>query len=139
MKLSEIANKWAIEISKKDIFDKIFIGVDSRNPPGEDDCPFCVIRPVGFPTGQEVSLHKYILSVDFGIINDVCEQNNNIYEYKGISQADEIGINIWNTLQGAIPEIALSICDYEIESINFFPLIMGSLIITINQPNVIGL
>ena len=119
---------------------KIFIGIDDRNPPGKKDCPLIILRPssAGAEIGQEQSPHIYKVLVDWAILDETVNANDNLVEYQGVYEADNMGQLIWQALKSFSDNVSLSRSNYILEPISYFPMIVGGMDLEIIVPNVIG-
>lgn len=117
---------------------KIFIGLDSRNPPSVKDAPFVVVRAPRMDGGLEADADNYALLIDWGINEPGQETVAGITRYTGHAQADAMGRLILDAAYSMTEEIIPVIEEYEIESELFFPLIAGGATLIFSEMNTIA-
>lgn len=117
---------------------KIFVGIDEKNPPGQADCPLVILRPDPASEGLEAGTFVYRLLVDMGIMDETVDVTDNIVEYAGIYKLDHMAGLVWDALVNAQGNLVLGKREYTLEPVKFFPLMLAGLDIEISVPNVIG-
>jgi len=117
---------------------KIFVGIDNRNQPGKKDCPLIILRPGTAEVGREVKNHEYKIMVDWAVLDESVSTNGSVVEYQGVFQIDDMGQLVWQALQGFSSNVSLSRNDYILEPIDYFPMIVGGMDLSISVPNLIG-
>lgn len=127
---------WCQEKFGKDA--TIFVGVDLREPPGKAHAPFIVLQPGPAQEGDEVSTFSYQVTVDWCIVAETSTVTGNVRKVDGLALSDELGRIILEALRPASPNVTLSAWNYTIEQIEFFPMIMAGLDLTLNVPHLIG-
>lgn len=117
----------------------VFVGLDVRNPPGSADCPMIVIRPISMDGGQESSERSYQVAVDWGLVDESVSSTAGATEFPGLYTVDGFGLAIWSALTGSFSSsVALSRSDYSLDPVEFFPMLLGGMDITITLPTVMG-
>ena len=116
----------------------IFVGIDERNPPGKKNCPLIILRLDDSEIGKETKQHEYKILVDWAVLDESVTKNDNIIEYRGVYQADAMGQIIWRALPDFSQNISLSRTAYALEPIDYFPMILGGMDLSIIIPNLIG-
>ena len=143
IKLSHIVAKWrdaikdSVEINNfclnnysKDL--TLFVGVNKKNPPKNKDYPLIVLRPGVKIEGENEEEFRYSISVGWGIINENVSVVGNVEEIEGIAECDEFGQLILQELAEVNPAYPLSTVEYELEAVEFFPKIIGEMLIEIS-------
>lgn len=116
----------------------IFVGFDVRDPPGKTSAPFIILQPGAANEGDEMGMFTYMVTVDWCIVVDTSTTAGQVREIDGLKLADELGRIILEALRGASQNVVLSSWNYSIEPVEFFPMIMAGLDITLNVPHLIG-
>ena len=116
----------------------IYLGFDVREPPGEESAPFIVLHPGPAQEGDEERQFSYVVMVDWGIVAETTDNSGGVNSLTGLRLADEFGRIILNALRGANDNISLSSWTYSVEPVEFFPLILAGMVLTINIPHLIG-
>lgn len=166
----------------------IFVGINKKKPPTEDDCPYIVIRP-GAKEEGELDAYSYVISVGWAIKNEnetrISEDNfeaawdevlkkdgdfliglegdplgqiynsgarvidtafdttHEIHAYNtliqdGIYESDALGQKIYECLFDLSPHSPITLCHYELESIEFGPQFVGDMMLEIQITPTIG-
>lgn len=115
---------------------KVFVGIDTRNPPGESDCPCVVLSPVHKLGGgnQDVIVHDFMVSCE--VINEDSTVTGNITEYAGVQEIETFRqkvLDAANTISDRIVKVGT---DYE--AIMFFPSFMCDMQISIEEETEFG-
>lgn len=116
----------------------IFVGIDTRNPPGKAQVPFIVFRPGPSAEGDEVGTFQYTFTVDWIIVNEGSTTTGGVVKMDGLKKSDEFGQLILAALRGASQNAVLSSWTYYIEPVEFWPMYAGNMEITLNVPHLIG-
>jgi hypothetical protein len=116
----------------------IFLGVDVREPPGKAFAPFVVLQPGPAQEGDEVSMFSYQVTVDWCIVQEETTVTGNVRRIKGLELCDDMGRLILDELRPASVNVTLSTWNYTVEQVEFFPMIMAGLDLTLNVPHLIG-
>lgn len=116
----------------------IFVGFDVRDPPGKANVPFIILQPGAANEGDEMGQFTYIVTVDWCITSETSTTTGQVREMDGLKLIDELGRIIVEALRGASQNVVLSSWNYTIEPVEFFPMIMAGLDITLNVPHLIG-
>lgn len=117
----------------------VYVGIDVRDPPGEEQCPFVVVRPGVNREGEDQQEYDVAVSVDWGILSGDADVSGRVTEYAGLYTIDGFGRVIWECLTAGISEqVSLSRSEYELSPIEFFPMLLGGMDITITVPYLVG-
>jgi hypothetical protein len=116
----------------------IYLGMDTKHLPNSDNCPRIIIQIGEKLEGEGERQHQYILTVGWTIKNEKFAQADNIIEYAGMQECDDLGQLIYSCINSVNPDFPIETATYTIAPIDFFPQFVGDLeaVITIN--NVIG-
>ena len=113
---------------------KVYIGLDSRNPPGETDCPLVTVFPMGKVAGMELDSMEHDLGVTCVLFDDeekvvtrdnlvVMESMGNLLDFYDLVRLAVIGL----TASGeSLADLDLNVMDLEIDTIEAFPYITAS-------------
>lgn len=116
----------------------IFLGIDLRDPPGRDSAPFIVLQPAPAQEGDEVSTFRYLVTVDWCLVEEGSTTTGNVRAMDGPKLAEAMGRLILDELRVASANVTLSSWTYTLEQVEFFPMIMAGLDLTLNVPHLIG-
>jgi len=116
----------------------VYVGADMSNPPGDSDCPFVMLIGGGKSEGQEVGTDSFRVNVFGALMNEDQETTGKVTEYTGVRQIDELMNLILSALEQTSVNVCMSVVDYEILDIEFFPMWLAAYDIRINVPNLIG-
>lgn len=116
----------------------IFVGVDTREPPGSANVPFVVLQPGAEAAGDEVAEFSYLVTVDWCVLAETVTTAGAIKTMDGLTRVDEMGRLILEALRDASDNVTLSSWNYTIEQVEFFPMVMAGLDITLNVPHILG-
>lgn len=112
----------------------VFAGINCKNPPKAENCPFAVILPGTKAEGEDVGEFVYALTVGWAIVNENMTGN----EIDGLSECDDLGQLILAALVEANPNYPVSSINYEINPVDFFPQIFGEMLLEITITPIIG-
>lgn len=116
----------------------IFVGVDTREPPGQANAPFIVLQPGVESAGDEVSEFSYLVTLDWCVLAETVTTSGTIKTMDGLTRVDEMGRLILGAIREASDNVSLSSWNYTIEQVEFFPMVMAGLDITLNVPHILG-
>ena len=112
----------------------VYVGINRKNPPKAENCPFAVILPGAKVEGEDVGEFIYSLTVGWAIANENMTGN----ELDGIGECDDLGQLILTALVEANPNYPASSINYDINPVDFFPQIVGEMLIELTITPVIG-
>jgi hypothetical protein len=149
LNLYAIASKWRDVLKNdQDIIDfcqlkygknhTIFMGLDIKNPPKKDDCPYIIINPESKSEGGDQSEYPYSVFVGAGIFNDQKTITDNVVEMNGMQEISDFLQLILAKIAEASPSNPIARCDLSVNSIDFFPQHVGELTNEINITPAIG-
>lgn len=149
LKLSDITEKWKNAIKNSSEIDNycnskyqkpitIFVGMDMKNKPVDNDFPIVIIRPGVKIEGEDEVEFRYSISASWGIINENVTAVDNVKELDGIKECDELGQLIFEELSKINTNYPLSTVEYEINPIDYFPMIAGEMLIELTVTPTIG-
>ena len=120
---------------------KVYVNIDVRNPPGESDCPYILLRPVSAAYGRGVSQKTLNIELLCCLYDEefVQDPETNAVEYYGV-------VNCMQMLDLAVAAIAavdtgnslLQDIEAEFETIEFFPFFMAGCPLTMAEPITLG-
>lgn len=116
---------------------KIFVGINRKKPPTEDDCPYIVIRP-GVKEEGELDSYSYVISVGWAIKNGKETQIGSVIAQDGVSESDDLGQMIYELLFDVSQYSPITLCQYELEPIEFWPQFVGEMALEIQITPTIG-
>lgn len=135
-----IANNAAIKTWTQTTYSKdhtVFVGVDTKRPPAEADCPCVVVshaKKVG-GEAQEVIDHRFSVSCE--VINESSTTTGNIVEYAGMQELETFRQKVLDAVHG-VSDIRIRTVETEYEAIMFFPSFLCDMIITIEEETEFG-
>lgn len=149
LKLSDILNRWrdAIQssqaireycIAKYGRVPKIYIGMNGKQLPADSDCPFIVLYPGAKTEGLELQEYTYTLTVSWTILQSAINTANEVNEYTGVSECDNLGQLIYLELAQLSTDNPISAVDYSIESSAYYPRFLGRMELTLKITSVNG-
>jgi len=116
----------------------IFIGFNAADPPTDGDCPAIIVFPGVKSEGEEISEFSYNLTVSWSILNKSPTVTNNVVEYAGLYESDQLGHLIYDVLKNISANSPISSAEYFIDATTSHPQFPGRLDITFTIPVVIG-
>ena len=120
---------------------KIYVNMDTRVPPGEDDCPYIAFYPTGKTAGDSVTRKRHIFEIICCIYDSTSEINpdGNITEYEGVSRIEDFRKMAEDALGDMnIGNVHLDVVDIEYDTIESFPFMMAAMEVTFGQDRLIG-
>jgi hypothetical protein len=149
LKLSGITSKWrdALKAStsiqnyctaKYSQTPKIYVGINGKKMPADTDCPVIILYPGAKTEGLELKEYIYKLTVGWIILQAATTTTNNITEYTGVAECDELGQLIYQELAGLSTDNPISAVNYSIEPVAYYPRFPGRMDITIKITPVNG-
>jgi hypothetical protein len=119
----------------------VYVNMDARNPPGEADCPYILIRPVAaiYGRGARDKTMQYDLLC---CVNDETEQINaeiGAEEYSGVQAViDFLDLAVAAIAATDTGNALLQDIQAEFETIEFFPFFMAGCPLTLVEPFPLG-
>lgn len=105
---------------------KLFAGLDLKRAPKPEETPYIILR-AGAKVESEAEPYRYAFSVGWGLVNDEKTETGNIIELAGTKDADELGQLILECLTSVSPNYPVTRVEYDLDSIDFFPLHVGAM------------
>lgn len=114
----------------------VFVGVDTRNPPAEADCPCVVLSMTGKTGGyaRDVISHSFIVSCE--INKDSHTTTSNKIEYDGMQQLETFRQKVLTAIKAL--DLRVTEVDTTYETIMFYPAFLCDMVITIEEENEFG-
>jgi len=149
LKLSDIISRWrdALQasqpiqnycLSKYNKVPNIFVGINGKAPPTADNCPMIVIFPGAKSEGLELQEFTYKLPVGWTILQNAVTVTNNVTEYSGVAECDALGQLIYLELAQLSTDNPISVVNYNIEPVAYYPRFPGRMDITLKITSVNG-
>ena len=149
LKLSDITSKWrdALQastsiqnycIKKYKQTPKIYVGINGKKMPADADCPLIILYPGAKTEGLELKEYSYKLTVSWIILQAGATTTDNVTEYSGVTECDELGQLIYLELAGLSTDNPISEVNYSIEPVSYYPRFPGRMDITIKITPVNG-
>ena len=147
--LKEILQKWCDVLSTdQDIIDycmakygkapTVFVGLDVRDSPGEEDCPLIVVFPGDKNEGLKQANYQYNLSIGFVILQENFTTTGNVREYHGIYEVDDIAQLSLKAVVVASEDYPVSQATIRIDLTEHQPQYAGHMDLTIDIPVTMG-
>jgi hypothetical protein len=121
---------------------KVFVNIDKRNPPGEEDCPFVIIFPIQKRVGRGGVGQKL-----HGFEADCCIYNEdsgtptepNVLWCTGVTEIEAFRKKVETAIANInISNILLETIDIEYEVIESFPFLWAGMTLIITETVTIG-
>lgn len=120
---------------------RVYVNIDVRQPPGEDDCPYLTLRPIACRYGRGMSEKIIEIEMVCFLHDDTyrLDPETNAVEYNGVQATMDMfdlavaaiaGVSTGNSL---LQEISA-----EFETIEFFPFFMAGCPIMLVEPIPLG-
>lgn len=149
LKLSDITSRWrnALQTSttiqnycsaKYNRRPKIYVGMNGKKLPADADCPLIILYPGAKSEGLELKEYSYNLTVGWTILQAGATTTDNITEYLGVAECDELGQLIYLELAGVSVDNPISAVHYSIEPVAYYPRFPGHMDITVKITPVNG-
>lgn len=149
LKLSDIISKWrdALQASQPiqnfctthyNKVPNIFVGTNGKILPTEDNYPLIILYPGAKSEGLELQEYTYKLTIGWTILQTAVTVTNNVTELRGIAECDALGQLIYLELAQLSPDNPISVLNYTIEPVAYFPRFPGRMEITVKIAPVNG-
>ena len=115
---------------------EVFINIDRRNPPGEDDCPYVVLYPISKNVGSGEGVKRHGFEI-ICCINDDSSRTHaeaNITEYEGVQNIETFRKKVETIIDAAdLSGAFVETVDIEYETIEMFPFMMAGMVISVHE------
>jgi hypothetical protein len=149
LKLIDIIYKWrdALQASqaiqnycttKYSKVPKIYVGINGKTLPSGTDCPVIILYPGAKSEGLELQEYSYKLTVGWSVNQEATVVTNNVTEYSGVAECDDLGQLIYLELAQLSTDNPISAVDYNIEPVAYFPQFCGRMDIMVKITPVNG-
>ena len=149
LRISDIISKWrdALQASQPiqnfcithyNKAPEIFVGINGKMPPTPEHCPLIILYPGAKTEGLELQEYTYKLTVGWAIEQNAVTVTNRVTEFSGISECDALGQLIYLELAQLSPDNPVSVLNYTIEPVAYFPRFPGRMEITVKIAPVNG-
>ena len=120
----------------------VFVGLDTREPPGESDCPYVAMYPVRKHIGQHEREKNHQIEVVACLFDTGTKSHGaitNITEYAGVQNIEAFRKLIETDIAGVdIGNATLSVIAVDYEAIEVFPFFMCGMVINVWESVCIG-
>ena len=149
LKLNDIIDKWRDALQASQVIQdycttkyakppKLYIGINGKTQPAASDCPLIILYPGSKSEGLELQEYTYKLSVGWVILQSATTVTGNTTEYAGIKECDDLGQLIYLELAQLSTDNPISIVNYNIEPVAYYPRFPGRMDITLKITSVNG-
>ena len=140
--LGAIASRWADLLAESSALKSwcdekygkephVYLGLNLKAPPGEDECPVVIVLPVSTTLTDESWPNDAVISVMWSVKNsETEEQDNGVFILTGLLESEEFGREIWDVLYQDKTVIPQTI-QFEVDPAGSFPQFPGSMEITV--------
>jgi len=119
----------------------IYVGVDLRNPPSEDEpelFPYIVLLPGPKTEGLNQSVYTYTPTVGWVVMQENTTVEGDVTFYDGLTEADEMGQLIFAAVAEANPDYPVTQLDVKSTGFAIAPQYAGTFDATISIPITMG-
>jgi hypothetical protein len=116
----------------------IFVGVNGQSPPTGSNCPMIIIYPGSKSEGLELQEFMYKITVGWTVLQNAVTVSNNVTECTGVSECDALGQLIYQELAQISTDNPISVVNYSIEPVAYFPQFPGRMDVTVKIKTVNG-
>lgn len=117
---------------------KIYVSIDKKEPPRDVDCPYVILFPGEKNEGLDQPEYSYAVTIGWAIYNKTKTTVDNVVEYVGASEVDELGQMIYGAIATLNPSYPASSLYYTIETYQHFPQMVGQMVVTLDVPITMG-
>jgi hypothetical protein len=120
---------------------RVYVNIDARNPPGEDDCPYVMLRPTACRYGRGVREKTTQIEMVCCLHDDTfrLDAETRALEYRGVQKCmDMLDLAVTAVAAVNTGNALLQDIEVEIETIEFFPFFMLGCPLTLVEPLTIG-
>lgn len=126
---SETLAAWTDEKCGKE--PKIFLGLNLKKPPTEDDCPCVIVLPESTQMTDESYPNDATISILWSIANSETEEDDDgVQVMMGLLESEEFGREIWDVLYQDSTVKPQSV-SFELDPAGSFPQFPGSMEISV--------
>jgi len=118
---------------------KVFVGLNGKNPPTENDCPYVIIYPSLWTEGEREGEWSWIVVVAWSVYNTSSASSGGMVTLTGLQHTDDLGELLWACVKEACLGLGFpaSRADYDIEAYEFFPQFPGRMSVVLRVPKVL--
>jgi len=120
----------------------VYVNIDSRKPPRQDDCPLVLVYPVAKFCGQRENEKQHVFSIGCCVYDESRASHagiSNITEYAGVKNAEALRKYVETAIAGlTLTNCEISPVEVEYDPIESFPFIWALMTITIVEAVTIG-
>jgi len=116
---------------------KVYVGVDTRKPPGEAEYPLVHIFPLSKSVGYDLEEASHVISVTCGVHTTdtvTVTGKDNIVEMQGVSHVEALRKLVETAIVGAMPAgCTIDALNIEYETVEFYPFFLANMEFTITE------
>ena len=137
LKNNSALNSWCTSNYSQEAM--IYVNLDLSDPPGETDCPYVVLYPVGKQVGERSARKSHNYEIICGLYDTAATTTGQVVEYTGVQNIEALRKLVETALTGAdIAPAWVASIGVEYETIENFPFIMAAMAIEIIEEICIG-
>lgn len=116
---------------------RVFKRIDRRNPPGQNDCPFVVIRPIGKSSGERRERKSHSVKVDvcvFDASNDPDDALYGVDSYQAESDLELFRQKVLTSVRAADRgQCEIDEVDVVYDSIEAYPFVHADMVLDFGE------
>lgn len=113
---------------------KVYVGVDTRNPPASSNYPLVHIFPLAKSAGYELESEPHVIGVNCGIYDDDSTTTGKITEMEGVGNLEAFRKLVETALLGAVASPQrIERIEIEYETIEFFPFFLCGMEVVVSD------
>ncbi len=120
----------------------VYVDIDVRDQPGEDECPFCVIRPISKRVGRGITQREHGVLVVCCVFDTSSREQygqDNITEYSSVKNLELFRQYVQDAIAGVdIGNARLDTIDIDYETFETFPFLVSDMAIQVIEETPMG-
>lgn len=121
---------------------KVFVSLDLRNPPGQDDCPYVALWPDDKLVGYGISEKGHGLMFDISVYDESTRTHDgigNLVEYNGVARVEALRKLVETAVAGVdLGNVSLENIDIQYDSPESFPFFTAGMAVSFQEENMLG-
>jgi hypothetical protein len=117
---------------------RVFYASDGAQSPTVEDCPVFMVHPVGKSVGMGSANQTFTIKLGLGIVQTDPTVSTNDVEFSGAQRIEDLLDLALVQIQQISPNILLDGIDFEIGSVDEFPILVGEMTLTITVAKLLG-
>lgn len=108
---------------------KVYVGIDTRKPPGEDEYPLVHLFPISKQGGYDAERLEHGIGVTCGVHNATAATTGkaNVVEYVGMEHIETFRKHVETAIAGAVPTgHDLVRFEADFDTLDFFPFFLAT-------------